>query len=124
MHLSFPYGITTITWTAIDDSGNKSTATQTVIISDPRKPTQGDTPLNELDKWIMNHGGIYFGIGIFTFGFIIIGVMASPKTVPIFTIILMILSGLLHVTGIFILPAWFWGIIIILAITLVLKRKK
>ena len=121
---SYPYGITTIIWTATDSSGNISTKIQTVTIPDPRKPTQGDTPLNELDNWIMNHGGIYFGIGIFTFGFIIIGVMASPKTVPIFTIILMILSGLLHVTGIFILPAWFWGIIIILAITLVLKRKK
>ena len=121
---SFPYGITTITWTATDHSGNQSTITSTVTISDPRKPTQGETPLNELDKWIINHGGIYFGMGIFTFAFIIIGVMASPKTVPIFTIILVILAGLLHATGIFILPAWFWGIAIIMTITLVLKRKK
>ena len=121
---SFPYGVTTITWTATDHSGNQSTVTSTVTISDPRKPTQGETPLNELDKWIIDHGGIYFGMGIFTFGFIIIGVMASPKTVPIFTIILVILAGLLHATGIFILPAWFWGIAIIMTITLVLKRKK
>ena len=121
---SFPLGVTTITWTATDHSGNQSTITSTVTISDPRKPTQGETPLNELDKWIINHGGIYFGMGIFTFGFIIIGVMASPKTVPIFTIILVILAGLLHATGIFILPAWFWGIAIIMTITLVLKRKK
>ena len=120
----FSLGVTIITWTATDESGNQSTITSTVTISDPRKPTQGETPLNELDKWIINHGGIYFGMGIFTFGFIIIGVMASPKTVPIFTIILVILAGLLHATGIFILPAWFWGIAIIMTITLVLKRKK
>ena len=36
---SFPLGLTTITWTATDASGNVATATQTVIIQDTTAPT-------------------------------------------------------------------------------------
>ncbi|KIQ19111.1 hypothetical protein RT99_15315, partial [Flavobacterium sp. MEB061] len=36
---SFPIGITTVTWTAKDASGNTQTCTQTVTVSDTQKPT-------------------------------------------------------------------------------------
>ena len=35
---SFPIGMTTVTWTAIDTSGNESTGTQTITISDTISP--------------------------------------------------------------------------------------
>ena len=38
MPTSFPFGSTTITWTAVDDSGNVSTDTQTVTIVDTTVP--------------------------------------------------------------------------------------
>ncbi|MFH6990778.1 HYR domain-containing protein, partial [Flavobacterium collinsii] len=37
--LSFPIGITTVTWTAKDVAGNIETCTQTVTVSDTQKPT-------------------------------------------------------------------------------------
>ncbi|WP_041264051.1 T9SS C-terminal target domain-containing protein [Bernardetia litoralis] len=36
---TYPLGITTVTWTVTDNSGNIATATQTVIISDTENPT-------------------------------------------------------------------------------------
>ncbi len=36
---TYPLGITTITWTVTDNSGNTATATQTVTISDTQNPT-------------------------------------------------------------------------------------
>jgi len=36
---SFPIGVTTVTWTAKDVSGNTQTCTQTVTVSDTQKPT-------------------------------------------------------------------------------------
>jgi len=38
MPISFPFGSTTVTWTAVDDSGNVSTDTQTVTIVDTTVP--------------------------------------------------------------------------------------
>ena len=38
MPISFPFGSTTITWTAVDDSGNVSTDTQVVTIVDTTSP--------------------------------------------------------------------------------------
>ncbi|MCD0463768.1 HYR domain-containing protein, partial [Flavobacterium sp. ENC] len=36
---TYPIGVTTVTWTVTDNSGNKETCTQTVTISDTQKPT-------------------------------------------------------------------------------------
>ena len=44
---SFPLGVTTITWTATDNSENQSTITSTVTIQDTTPPVitlTGDTP--------------------------------------------------------------------------------
>lgn len=84
---------------------------------------EGETPLNDLNDWIQEQGGIYFGMGIFGIAFILIAVMATPKTVPLFTILLLIFAGILQATDILTLPIWFWGMAIILSIPLVFKRK-
>lgn len=84
---------------------------------------EGNTPLNDLNDWLVSNGGIYFGMGLFGLAFILIAVMATPKTIPLFTVILLIFAGILQATSILILPIWFWGMAIVLAIPLVFKRK-
>src|SRR5205814_448557 len=41
---AFPKGQTTVTWTAADESGNRSTATQTVTVSDNESPALTGMP--------------------------------------------------------------------------------
>ena len=36
----FPIGVTTVTWTATDASGNTATATQTVTVNDTQAPAK------------------------------------------------------------------------------------
>ena len=114
---SFPLGVTTITWTATDSSGNISTVTQTVTII-------GDNPLIKMDKFFEKMGGLFFGLGIFTIFFLFIGFMASPKTVHIYTIIIMIFAGILNGMGVFAFPVWMWGVMIFMAIVLVFQRRR
>ncbi|HWN10344.1 MAG TPA: HYR domain-containing protein [Pyrinomonadaceae bacterium] len=54
LNAPYPQGTTTITWTATDDSGNSSSCTQTVTVTDNQNPTivlNGQTPI----LWPPNH---------------------------------------------------------------------
>jgi hypothetical protein len=44
----FPTGNTVVTWTATDNNGNRSTATQTITVKDVEKPVLSGIPANVL----------------------------------------------------------------------------
>ena len=58
---TFPLGTTTVTFMAIDASGNKSTATTTVTVVDTTKPTITTSLLTPATLWPVNHNMIAVG---------------------------------------------------------------
>lgn len=81
-------------------------------------------PLVKVDTFFKSFGGGWFGLSIFTIFLVFIGFMASPKTVHIYTIIIMIFAAILNAIHVFEFPAWMWGLMIFMSIVLVLQRKK
>ena len=80
-------------------------------------------PLIKINEFFGSMGGMFFGLGIFTLFLVMIGFMASPKNVPIFTIIVMIFAGILNGMGLFEFPYWMWGVMIFMSIVLIFQRR-
>lgn len=85
-------------------------------------PPMGNNHLTAFIKWIADHGGVYFGFTVGPFIPMLIGLMATPKTVGIFAIITLCAMGIVHASGLFVYPGWYWGLMILFGIVLVLSR--
>lgn len=81
-------------------------------------------PLKNFEAFIDDMGGFYFGLGLFPFVTMVIGFMAGRKTVRIFTLITLFLMGIIHASGFFIYPDWYWTLSLLLGLVLVLGRQR
>lgn len=102
-------------------SDNATGQPQLAIIQSQRSPTSN--PLSWVANFIEEKGGLYFGLGLFPFIVMIIGLLATPRTTHIFTLITLFLMGILHGSGFFVYPEWFWAIMILLGIVLVWAKR-
>ena len=80
--------------------------------------------LVQFEAMIQEYGGVYFGLGIFPFLTMFIGFLGGKNTVRIFTLAIMMIMGILHVTGYFTYPDWYWALAILFGIGLILGRQK
>lgn len=85
----------------------------------------GNTPLNQIDNFLKSKlGGAFFGLGLFSIFLILIMSMATPKTVPLFTIILLVFMGLFQAIGFVKYPSWLWAIFLIVGIIIIFSSRK
>ncbi len=75
----FPIGMTTVTWTATDTSGNSSSDTQIVTVSDTTSPTI--TPATDIVVEATSSDGVSVDIGQTT-ATAILGVETISNTAP------------------------------------------
>lgn len=78
--------------------------------------------LTSFIKWLSDHGGIYFGFTLGPFIPMLIGLMATPKTVGIFAVITLAIMGIVHASGLYVYPNWYWGLMLLFGVVLVLSR--
>jgi len=105
------------------DWSNNATGSpgQLGIIQEAR--SEHSDPLMDFATWIEDEGGLYFGFGVFPMVIMLIGFMATKATVRIFTIISLSAMGILHASGYFVYPAWYWTLALLFGIVLVLGRQ-
>lgn len=105
------------------DWSNNATATSSdrILIQTPRLPNSD--PLKTFEGWIDDMGGLYFGISLFPMVVMIIGFMATKSTVHIFTLISLMAMGIIHASGFYIYPDWYWAFSLLFGVVLVLGRR-
>lgn len=81
-------------------------------------------PLKNFETMIDQYGGIFFGLSLFPFIVMIIGFMATPKTVGIFALITLMLMGIIHASGYFVYPEWYWFMMFLFAIPIIFTRAR
>ena len=105
-----------------DWSNNATETTGSIgIIQAPRG--DHDDKLMDFATWIEDEGGLYFGMGVFPMLIMLIGFMATKATVRIFTLISLMAMGIIHASGYFEYPAWYWTLAILFGLVLVLGRQ-
>ena len=97
------------------------TTGQIGIIQDER--SDHADKLKDFETWIADEGGLYFGLGVFPMVIMLIGFMATKGTVRIFTLISLSAMGILHASGYFVYPTWYWTLAILFGIVLILGRQ-
>ncbi len=106
-------------------SANASDKLPLMVLSAQR--TIADNPDDRLlafVNFIDGQGGVYFGLGVLPFGIMLIGFMAGKKTVRIFTLATLFLMGMIHASGYYIYPDWYWTICLLFGIILIMGRMK
>ena len=53
-----------------------------------------------------------------------LGAMATPKTVGIFTLLTLMTMGILHGSGYYTYPDWYWAMMLLFAIPLILSKHR
>lgn len=107
------------------DWSNNATDTLalSVVASSTRTDVRGDHLLAFM-QFVDSYGGIYFGLGVVPFAVMIIGFMAGKKTVRIFTLITLCLMGIIHASGYYQYPGWYWSLSILFGLGLVMGRQR
>lgn len=95
-----------------------------VLQSQRTSEANPDDKLIAFIEMVTNYGGVYFGLGAVPFGVMLIGFMAGKKTVRIFTIATLFLMGIIHASGYFVYPDWYWTLCLLFGIILVMGRMK
>lgn len=103
-------------------SNNATDILQLLVIQSAR--TAVEDPLKSFENFIETQGGLYFGLGLFPFVTMLFGFMAGKKTVRIFTLITLFIMGILHASGYYVYPDWYWTLSLLLGLVLVLGRQK
>jgi len=106
-------------------SANATETLSLQVLSDQRTTiTNPDDKLLAFINFIAGQGGVYFGLGAVPFGVMLIGFMAGKKTVRIFTLATLMLMGILHASGYYVYPDWYWTLALLFGIILVMGRMK
>lgn len=105
-----------------DWSNNATETTGQIGIIQAERSPHADK-LKDFETWISDEGGLYFGMGVFPMVIMIIGFMATKATVRIFTLISLMSMGILHASGYFVYPTWYWTLAVLFGIVLVLGRQ-
>lgn len=95
-----------------------------VLSSQRTELTNPDDKLLQFINFITDQGGVYFGLGVIPFGIMLIGFMAGKKTVRIFTLATLFMMGIVHASGYYIYPDWYWTLSLLFGIGLIMGRMK
>lgn len=104
-------------------SNEASDTIQLSIIQSQRTPTSNDHLLN-FANWIDEMGGFYFGLGLFPLAVMMFGFMATKDTVHIFTLASLFFMGIIHASGYFVYPPWFWAFSLLFGLVIVFSRRR
>ena len=102
---------------------NNATDTLQLQVLQSERTTSSD-PLKNFENFVESVGGFYFGLGLFPMVTMILGFMAGKKTVRIFTLITLFMMGILHASGYFVYPDWYWALALLLGLGLVMGRQR
>lgn len=105
-----------------DWSNNATETTGLIGIIQTERTAHADK-LKDFETWISDNGGLYFGLGVFPMVIMLIGFMATKGTVRIFTLISLSAMGIIHASGYFAYPTWYWTLAILFGIVLILGRQ-
>ena len=114
-------------WRQNSDHGKgewSNTASATTVRPQYQDPPVTSGPIKAFEQAINNFGGIYFGLSLFPFLVMLFGAMATAKTTGIFTIITLMLMGIIHASGYYEWPEWYWALMTLFAIPLVLSARR
>jgi hypothetical protein len=101
---------------------NNATGKPTLDIIEPLR-SPGSDRLVRFAEWFDGFGGVYMGMSLFPFLVMLIGMLARPRTTHIFVIIVLSLMGILHGSGYYQYPEWFWALSILFGLVIVLSRR-
>lgn len=104
-------------------SNNATDTLQLQVLTAQRTDDTNDHLLAFIN-FVTSQGGVYFGLGVIPFAVMLIGFMAGKKTVRIFTLITLSLMGIIHASGYYVYPDWYWTLSLLFGIALVLGRMK
>ena len=114
-------------WRQNSDHGEgewSNTASATTVRPQYQDPPVTSGPIKAFEQAVNNFGGIYFGLSLFPFLVMLFGAMATAKTTGIFTIITLMLMGIIHASGYYQWPEWYWALMTLFAIPLVLSARR
>ena len=114
-------------WRNNSDHGKgpwSNTASATTARPQYQDPPVSEGPVKEFEDLLDSFGGLYFGMSLFPFIVMIFGCMATTKTTGIFTIITLMIMGIIHSAGYYEWPEWYWSLMILFAIPLVLSARR
>lgn len=100
---------------------NNATDNPELDIIEPQRGSNSDR-LTRLAAWFDSMGGVYMGMGLFPFLVMMIGLLARPRTTHIFVIITLSFMGILHGSGYYQYPDWYWALSLLFGIVIVLAR--
>ncbi len=105
-------------------SNNATDTLALAILSGQRTIADTDDKLMQFIDMVSGMGGVYFGLGVLPFGIMLIGFMAGKKTVRIFTLATLMLMGIVHASGYYVYPNWYWTLCLLFGLVLIMGRMK
>ncbi len=105
-------------------SNNATDTLALAILSGQRTIADTDDKLMQFINMVSGMGGVYFGLGVLPFGIMLIGFMAGKKTVRIFTLATLMLMGIVHASGYYVYPNWYWTLCLLFGLVLIMGRMK
>lgn len=103
---------------------NNATDTLSLSVIQSQRTDARNDPLLQFINYVDEMGGIWFGLGVIPFAVMMIGFMAGKKTVRIFTLLTLCLMGIIHGSGYYAYPSWYWTLALLFGIGLVMGRQK
>ena len=105
-------------------SNNATDVLALAILSAQRGIADTDDKLMQFINMVSGMGGVYFGLGVLPFGIMLIGFMAGKKIVRIFTLATLMLMGIVHASGYYVYPNWYWTLCLLFGLVLIMGRMK
>lgn len=105
-------------------SNNATDILALAVLTGQRTIADTDDKLFQFINFITAQGGVYFGLGALPFGVMLLGFLAGKKTVRIFTLATLFLMGIIHASGYYVYPDWYWTLSILFGIVLIMGRMK
>ena len=105
-------------------SNNATDTLSLAVQSAQRTIADTDDKLMQFINMVSGMGGVYFGLGVLPFGIMLIGFMAGKKTVRIFTLATLMLMGIVHASGYYLYPNWYWTLCLLFGLVLIMGRMK